>query len=606
MAWSARQSTSITLFMMLFGLGMLAILGFQVSSSYQAEMARVRNQTDNQAQLLALTLSGTLRELDLVLRDLADRIDPATLGGATEIEALLSDKLRQLPQADALQLVDASGQIVSQASGKTLPQLPEGLVKALAGAQFRERLYTHIDGNNGLLLARRLDAEDGSVAAVIIARLPASYLNRELARVDTEPHGIAQLLDRSGQRIASHGSATTVLTADRSLIEQLYTGKNADGAAQAQRTGGNTLLASYRQVGASALFIVVGASSLDYLARWRTNTLYFLLGGGMLLVMALTMMYFFWRSHRLARNLKQKEARLNISESRFRQMIETIPVALILAREPEHLITYINQQGARTFNIPQAGALSLRAFDFYASNEDFSEQLKAVREAQGIRNVEVRLRRWSGETFWASLSMSSVEVGEERTLMIGVSDITERKRLELELKRRATTDGLSGLANRAHFMEVANQELLRAQRFNRPLALLMVDIDHFKRINDTYGHDVGDMAIKAVAKIAQSALRDVDLVARMGGEEFAALLPETTPDLARAVAERLRQRIEGNVVKLENGTEVRFTGSIGISALRPADHLVDDLLKRADLALYHSKHHGRNQVSVHDEIDVAS
>ncbi|HSC79212.1 MAG TPA: diguanylate cyclase, partial [Chitinolyticbacter sp.] len=472
--------------------------------------------------------------------------------------------------------------------------------------QHLNRVYTHVDGKKGLVLARGISAGDGRLAGVVVAHLPATYLQRELGEARIEPHGVVQLLDRSGAMIAAHARSAVALAADSALMARLYAGKNTDGAAQAQRGGGNTVLASYRQVGSTALFVVVGASSLDYLARWRTSTLYFLFGGGLLLAMALTMMYFFWRSHRLARHLKQKEARLNISESRFRQMIETIPVALILAREPEHLITYINQQAARTFNIPQAGALSLRAFDFYASSEDFAEQLKAVREAQGIRNIEVRLRRWSGEVFWASLSMSSVEVGEERTLMIGVSDITERKRLELELKRRATTDGLSGLANRAHFMEVANQELLRAQRFNRPLALLMVDIDHFKRINDTYGHDVGDLAIKAVARLTEGALRDVDLVARMGGEEFAALLPETTPDLARAVAERLRQRIEANVVKLENGTEVCFTGSIGISALRDEDHLVDDLLKRADVALYHSKHQGRNRVSVHDEMITAS
>ncbi|GAA5785885.1 hypothetical protein GCM10007860_14970 [Chitiniphilus shinanonensis] len=614
MLWSARQSATITVFAMLFGLGMISILGYQVSSSYQAEVAQARTRSDNLSQILEAQMRSALREVDLVLRDLEDRLSPeeiasGDLGEARNkaVQSLLLDKLTLVRQADNILLIGPDGTMSHRALdvGKPAQSFDRAYLEQVRDDPYRERLYARMQGQQeGILLARRYETPNGVFGGLVIASVSASYFNQVLENLSLGRHGFVMLVDE-------HGSVITRRTADKRdppfkpdpvILEELKSGAAPAGTTVSRQSDGATRLVSYRQIAGSPFFIIVGASSLDYLATWRSTTLYYLTGGSLLLVMALMMIYFFWRSHRLARNLQQKESRLNVSESRFRQMIETIPVALVLARLPECFITYINQQASRTFDIPQAGALSLRAADFYLNSEDFREQLQAVGQAQGIRNIEVRMRRWNGESFWASLSMSSVTVGEEITLMIGISDITERKRLEGELKRRATTDGLSGLTNRAHFMELANQELARAGRYKRQLALLMIDIDHFKRINDTYGHDVGDMAIKAVAKVLSSALRDVDVVARMGGEEFTALLPETSPDLAQAAAERVRAQIEAHRIVLGDGTVVQFTGSIGIAALRPEDQLIDDLLKRADVALYYAKQHGRNQATVYDNI----
>ncbi|TJZ73813.1 sensor domain-containing diguanylate cyclase [Chitiniphilus eburneus] len=615
MIWSARQSTTITVFAMLFGLGMISILGYQVSSSYQAEVAQARARTDNLSQILEAQMRSALREVDLVLRDLEDRITPEevaseSLGEAHNktLQSLLLDKLTLVRQADNILLIGPDGVLSHRALdiGTAMQPFDRAYLDQVRDDPYRERLYARTAGKtqDGLLLARRYETPQGAFGGLVAASVPSAYFNQVLENLDLGRHGFVMLVDEGGSVITQRasGKGDEPFKAEADVLQQLKSGALSGGLTVIRHANGATRLVSYRQITGSPFFIIVGMSSLDYLATWRDNTLYYLTGGSLLLAMALMMIYFFWRSHRLARNLQQKESRLNVSESRFRQMIETIPVALVLARLPECFITYINQQAARTFDIPQAGALSLRAADFYLNSEDFREQLQAVGQAQGIRNIEVRMRRWSGESFWASLSMSSVAVGEEITLMIGISDITERKRLEGELKRRATTDGLSGLTNRAYFMEVANQELARASRYKRPLALLMLDIDHFKRINDSYGHDVGDMAIKAVAKVLGGALRDVDIVARMGGEEFTALLPETSPELAQAAAERVRTQIEAHRIVLGDGTVVQFTGSIGISALRPEDQLIDDLLKRADVALYHAKHHGRNQAVVYDAI----
>ncbi|CAA7620821.1 diguanylate cyclase [Magnetospirillum sp. SS-4] len=180
--------------------------------------------------------------------------------------------------------------------------------------------------------------------------------------------------------------------------------------------------------------------------------------------------------------------------------------------------------------------------------------------------------------------------------VIGVMlDITERKRMEAELRRMATTDALTGISNRRHFMSLAAAEVERARRHSRPLAALMLDIDHFKRINDTFGHPVGDEAIKAMAAACTQALRGIDHLGRLGGEEFAVILPDTDQAAAMAVAERIRAAVAAIVVATGRGDAV-FTTSIGVAALNDADASAEPLLSRADAALYAAKTGGRNKV----------
>jgi diguanylate cyclase (GGDEF)-like protein len=183
------------------------------------------------------------------------------------------------------------------------------------------------------------------------------------------------------------------------------------------------------------------------------------------------------------------------------------------------------------------------------------------------------------------------------TRMCGIhTDITERKLLEQELIRRAHFDYLTGIYNRGHFMELAEQELSRAVRYGKELAVFMLDLDNFKQINDRYGHKVGDAVLKKFALVCQATLRTVDILGRMGGEEFAILLPETDKAMAAEVAERLRASIASALVPLEAGLPVRFTVSIGVAAMLSRDDNIDLLLSAADQALYQAKNSGRNKV----------
>jgi diguanylate cyclase (GGDEF)-like protein len=164
-----------------------------------------------------------------------------------------------------------------------------------------------------------------------------------------------------------------------------------------------------------------------------------------------------------------------------------------------------------------------------------------------------------------------------------------------DLVRRASVDTLSGLFNRRHFLELADGEWSRFDRYERPLSLMMLDIDMFKTVNDRYGHDVGDQAIAHVAAICRDSKRVSDVVARVGGEEFAMLLPETSLHSAALVAERLRQAIADAPLVIA-GAPIRLTVSIGVAEADSTMAGVPALMKEADTALYQAKHGGRNRV----------
>lgn len=165
-----------------------------------------------------------------------------------------------------------------------------------------------------------------------------------------------------------------------------------------------------------------------------------------------------------------------------------------------------------------------------------------------------------------------------------------------EIYRLSITDNLTGIANQRALRDELAREFSRARRHTLPTAFLMIDIDHFKEVNDQYGHLAGDAVLARVASKAKSATRDGDTVARYGGEEIAVLLPQTDLPEAKAVAERIRGAIEALVTEYRS-LAIRVTVSVGCAALRPEDTNLDDLIERADARLYEAKAAGRNRVA---------
>lgn len=167
----------------------------------------------------------------------------------------------------------------------------------------------------------------------------------------------------------------------------------------------------------------------------------------------------------------------------------------------------------------------------------------------------------------------------------------------VSLYRQATRDPLTGLFNRRALFERLQTEVLRADRYMRSVTVLLLDLDRFKRVNDQYGHLVGDKVLQSFAIAAQNAVRNVDLVGRYGGEEFLVILPETDAKNALEVAERIRESCEALLVKTDDGLDVRFTTSIGMAQWQEPEEL-SELVERADNALYRAKTGGRNRVEI--------
>lgn len=250
-------------------------------------------------------------------------------------------------------------------------------------------------------------------------------------------------------------------------------------------------------------------------------------------------------------------------------------------------------QDARQFAEPTNGELAEAAYQHLQAAAR-TTLLPALNQAVSIFESEANgrihwLRRAQRVVLFTLLLTLSLEA-----IFIFRPLVGRVRRYAANLYEMATRDSLTGLSNRRHFMDVGSREVLLASRSTKPLCVVMLDLDHFKAVNDGYGHAVGDAVLKRFAALSLETLRASDVMGRIGGEEFALLLRETTLPAALVVAEKLRRAVE------EDRSEgyPALTVSIGISMIDQQDKNVDDLLRRADKALYRAKREGRNRIVV--------
>lgn len=208
--------------------------------------------------------------------------------------------------------------------------------------------------------------------------------------------------------------------------------------------------------------------------------------------------------------------------------------------------------------------------------------------------------RADGSRFWANTMIAPLSREENQThaehgYALIIRDISDRREDSENMMRASACDYLTGIANRRTFFEAAELELERWRRFPRPLSLITIDADFFKKINDTWGHPAGDEVLRNLALTLTATVREIDVVARLGGEEFAALLPSTDLDGALLLAERFRSAVESQRVKAGE-QDISYTVSVGVASMDSDVSGVDHLLKLADSALYAAKNAGRNRV----------
>ncbi|MDG4554965.1 MAG: diguanylate cyclase [Candidatus Competibacter sp.] len=299
----------------------------------------------------------------------------------------------------------------------------------------------------------------------------------------------------------------------------------------------------------------------------------------------------------LEREVRERTAELRDSEECFHQMFERHDAVMLLIDPASGQILDANQAAARYYgySVWRLRAMAIQDINTLPPGEVALQRQRALQIRRNCLVFQHRLA--NGAIRVVEVHSSPILLRSRPILFSIIHDITERTAQERKLRHLATTDPLTGLANRRQFLEQFGLELERFKRYAKPVALLMVDLDHFKQVNDQHGHAAGDAVLRHFAALARQALRKIDRIGRLGGEEFGALLPGTDEEGARQLAERLRKQVAESPAAAETG-KIGFTVSIGITLFAPADTRTDSILSRADHALYRAKNAGRNRVEV--------
>lgn len=295
--------------------------------------------------------------------------------------------------------------------------------------------------------------------------------------------------------------------------------------------------------------------------------------------------------------LAERESALRASEERYRVLVELSPDAILVA--DNHKILFANPACLRLLGI--SGVHDLRQHGlpgFLDPEHKQSPEQRLERIAQAAERgyhgyLEERIRRADGRSVDVELLASAVTYNQQRAYQVVMRDITERKLMEDELRKMARTDPMTGAANRMEFELRISQAIHAMQRYDNHFSVIMLDIDHFKVFNDEYGHEVGDRVLCRLVETAQACLREVDVFARWGGEEFMVLLPETTLEDAAVVARKIHAAIHA----IDIGIDARITASMSAARYEHGEGL-QHLLHRLDLALYEAKHAGRDRLVI--------
>ncbi|WLG85120.1 sensor domain-containing diguanylate cyclase [Pseudomonas cucumis] len=295
-------------------------------------------------------------------------------------------------------------------------------------------------------------------------------------------------------------------------------------------------------------------------------------------------------------------ARLSEREQLFSSLLVSVNAVLWAYNWETRQVLYVSPAYDRIFGRPAGLLLS----DYnhwrdsvYPDDLDYAERSLAQVLVKGaVEDREYRIIAADGQVRWLSdkcFINRQAEPGQP-VIIVGIAeDITEKKQMEAELQRLASTDVLTQSSNRRHFFECANREFEQARLNGSPMAFLLLDIDDFKVVNDTYGHQEGDKVLQRIAESGRAALRRGDLFGRIGGEEFAAVFPGCAPDMAMQVAERLQREIQ-RLSFSHSGQTFGITVSQGLSSLTPDDENLDSLFARADAAMYQAKRQGKNRI----------
>ena len=463
------------------------------------------------------------------------------------------------------------------------------------------------DGEWLVTLSRRFNHPDGSFAGVVVGSISASYLSEFYRQFAVGRRSAVTLLHVDGHVVARHPDNAEHVGRDASR-EPIFKGASLEAASGTYQylspLDGTERLGFFRRSARFPLLVLATVQKSELLALWCSAAI-----TRLLIVLAFVVMiaviggFLVWqlmRSRRLARVLASSEANFRLLAEGSSDMVTRIGL--------DDIVSYASPSSVRVVGwhprqlVGHSALSGINPVDLPAV-EDVIERLKNGEIEEG-RTTRRTIHRDKGEIWIEStLRVTRNENGEVDGAVAITRDVTEQKVLEEKLETLATEDGLTGLANRRRFDERLLEEWARAQRERTPLALLLIDLDHFKAYNDAYGHLAGDSCLRAVARIlAEEAARAGDLAARFGGEEFALLLPNTDSAGCTRIGERARSALRRAAIPHAlNPPFNMVTASLGGAVCRPGTERSaspTELIEAADRALYVAKDQGRDRLAM--------
>lgn len=294
---------------------------------------------------------------------------------------------------------------------------------------------------------------------------------------------------------------------------------------------------------------------------------------------------------------KAELAEVESSKIELKSIFDELP-DVFYRTNMQGIITMISPSCFDILGYRQDEMLGKKMADFYNTPEERQKVVQAIIDGGGkATRVEAALRHKNGSVVWISTNaFVRLDSNHQPASVDGVArDISERKLMEDQLTALSRIDGLTKVYTRRYFLDKSEAVLEMMKRYQRPASMMMMDLDHFKKINDNYGHQAGDLALLAFTQVCRNEIRESDVLGRLGGEEFGLILPETNIQNAQILAERIRSATGGISIPF-GGQNIRLTVSIGLVEIRQEDISMDSIMHRADLAMYQAKERGRDQV----------
>ncbi|MBT2786151.1 MULTISPECIES: EAL domain-containing protein [unclassified Halomonas] len=603
---------------------MMVLFGWLLSEQHKQEIEAAESRITARANVVTEWAKGVFAQSGQALFGLEELLALQGMPDSENAQALqrsLENLTRYVPMVDEIAVVSAEGRVLASGRGnrKADADISDSVFFNAFKQEEQEELITPLYWSNRdqryyLYHGRRLETATGEFSGVVISSIVPEVFADALEQMSVYDGESIALVDPNLKFIARY-PIPQVQFATGSQIESpetiawLARGESTWSINFDSPIDGRKRLFRMLRVGEYPMLAVVGVDLHELLSAWRQRALI------LMLVMAVIALLGAWGvrhylnrlalAHQLRQRIEEREqarAEAQIAAAAFQTHLG------ILITDPQGTILKVNETFSRITGYSEAEIIgnNPRMFSSGLQNATFYRRLWKRVIKTGNWEGEIWNQRKNGELFpeWLTISAVYSVEGALTHYVATMSDISERKAAEQEIHQLAFYDTLTGLANRRLFMDRIGSALKELQRHQRCGALLFIDIDNFKQINDTLGHYAGDQVLQSVARRLGQMLRDTDTLARLGSDEFAVLIEGVdsnyaqTTLLAERIAHKLLATLNTPITLAEEGITV--TGSIGIAIMASNEYGVDDYLQQVDMALFQAKSNGRHGVCFFD------